>query len=237
MAYPNKNTWIGYEKAYEDYRNGLLSPEEFQDATEYYETLNMDWLDAIYRDAFSHNHTLSFSGGSSNAKYYASVGYNRSNGVLRKENGDRYTANMNVSLNFNRFKAQFKLGGNVQEQEHTPSDVGLADYAHNASRAVPLYNEDGSLYFYPKQGGYGKPWFNILNERDNSYQNIDKNSLNFSAQLDYNILDDLKLSTTFSYAISNTNEDVYHGEDTFYCLNLAKKDFKDPAGLMNLLHG
>lgn len=230
MAYPNKNTWIGYEKAYEDYRNGLLSPEEFQDATEYYETLNMDWLDAIYRDAFSHNHTLSFSGGSSNAKYYASVGYNRSNGVLRKENGDRYTANMNVSLNFNRFKAQFKLGGNVQEQEHTPSDVGLADYAHNASRAVPLYNEDGSLYFYPKQGGYGKPWFNILNERDNSYQNIDKNSLNFSAQLDYNILDDLKLSTTFSYAISNTNEDVYHGEDTFYCLNLAKKDFKDPAG-------
>lgn len=86
------------------------------------------------------------------------------------------------------------------------------------------------MYFYPKQGGYGKPWFNILNERDNSYQNIDKNSLNFSAQLDYNILDDLKLSTTFSYAISNTNEDVYHGEDTFYCLNLAKKDFKDPAG-------
>ncbi|MFR7808157.1 MAG: hypothetical protein ACLU4N_02030 [Butyricimonas faecihominis] len=115
----------------------------------------MDWLDAIYRDAFSHNHTRSFSGGSSNAKYYASVGYNRSNGVLRKENGDRYTANMSVSLNFNRFKAQFKLGGNVQEQEHTPSDVGLADYAHNASRAVPLYKRTGHCISIPNKVDMG----------------------------------------------------------------------------------
>lgn len=225
--YGDKNTWIGYEAAYENYRNGVIDYNEFCRQVDYYETLNMDWFDAIMRDAFSHTHTLSVSGGSRNAKYYASVGYNRQNGILQKEKGDRYTANANITLKFDRFDLQFKLSGNTQKQDHTPSDVGLTDYAYNASRAVPLYNEDGSLYYYPKKQNSSdiQSWFNILNERDNSYEKIKKNSVSFSTAINYNILKALKLGATFSYTVSNTDDDVYHGETTNYAKSLAKKNY------------
>ncbi len=228
MTYADKNTWIGYEAAYEDYRNGLMTFEQFKRQVEYYETLDTDWFDELCRDAFSHTHTLSFSGGSKTAKYYASVGYNRQNGVLQKEFGDRYTAGMKVTLNYDRFNATFNLKGNVQKQEHTPSDVGLMDFAYNTSRAVPINNEDGSLYFYPKKmlnGGSGESWFNILNERDNSYEHIDKNQLSFSVNASYNILDNLKLTGVFAYSIANTDNDVYHGALTHYAKSLSKKGF------------
>lgn len=232
LTYGDKNTWIGYEKAFEDYRNGLMDFEEYNRMVEYYETLNTDWFDEICRDAFSHNHTLSFSGGSKHAKYYASVGYNRQNGVLQKEKSDRYTANMNISVNYDRFDAQFKLSGNVQKQEHTPSDVGLMDFAYNASRAIPVNNEDGSLYFYPAKhsSADGQFWFNILNERDNSYQKINKNTLAFSTSLNYKFLENLKLNTTFSYTIANTDDDMYHGEKTHYAKGLAKKYYTSDDG-------
>lgn len=232
FQYADKNTWIGYEAAYEDFRNGLLNYDEFCREVDYYETLNTDWFDAICRDAFSHNHTLSFSGGSPNAKYYTSIGYNRQNGVLQKEKGDRYTANTNINLNFDRFTAQFKLSGNVQKQDHTPSDVGLMDYAYNSSRAVPIYDKDGKLYFYPKNhsASQGQYWFNVLNERDNSYEKIKKNSLSFSSSLNYTFFKDLKLNTVFSYTISNTDNDVYHGANTHYAKGLAGRAYLQDDG-------
>ena len=225
FEYPADAVWLGYEQAYENFRNGLIDYDEYNRLVDYYETLDTDWFDTLCRDAFSHSHTLSFSGGSQHAKYYASVGYNRQNGVLRKEDSDRYTANTNVTITYPRFNAQFKLSGNVQEQNHTPSSVGVMDFAYNASRAVPVYNEDGSLYYYPQTYSGTKVWYNILNERDNSYEKIKKNSLSFSSSLNYNILDNLKLSGTFSYTISNTDNDVYFGEKTAYIKGLADKDY------------
>lgn len=226
MEYADKNTWMGYEEIYEKYRNGLLTFDEFNRQVAYYESLNTDWFDAICRDAFSHDHSLSFSGGSQNVKYYASVGYGRQNGVLQKEKGDRYTANTNITVNFGRFDAQFKLSGNVQKQEHTPSGVGLMNYAYNASRAIPINNEDGSLYFYktkPNSSSGFSPEvsFNILNERDHSYEKISKNALSFSTSLNYRFFENLKLSATFSYGMTNTDDDTYYGPETHYAKSLS----------------
>ena len=225
MTYPSSGlVWTGYEAAYEAYRNGQLSFEEFNAEVERYETMNTDWLDLLMRDAFSHNHTLSFSGGSENATYYTSIGYTKENGTLRKEDGERYTANTNVTLRFNRFSGQFKLSGYIRDDYHTPSEVGLTDYAYNASRAIEAFNEDGSLYYYAKPGNVNSGntyWFNILNERDNSYQRIKSNSLSFSASLNYDVIKNLKLTLTGSYTISNTNEDIWFGENTHHVKDIS----------------
>ena len=225
MTYPSSGlVWTGYEAAYEAYRNGQLSFEEFNAEVERYETMNTDWLDLLMRDAFSHNHTLSFSGGSENATYYTSIGYTKENGTLRKEDGERYTANTNVTLRFNRFSGQFRLSGYIRDDYHTPSEVGLTDYAYNASRAIEAFNEDGSLYYYAKPGNVNSGttyWFNILNERDNSYQRIKSNSLSFSASLNYDVIKNLKLMLTGSYTISNTNEDIWFGENTHHVKDIS----------------
>ena len=41
-----------------------------------------DWYGELFRNAFSHNHHLSLSGGSDKAAYYISLGYNDDNGML-----------------------------------------------------------------------------------------------------------------------------------------------------------
>jgi tonB-linked outer membrane protein, susC/ragA family len=235
QQYPDKQGWVGYEAVVEDYYNGKINFTEFQRLVGYYESLNTDWFDEICRDVFSHNHTLSFSGGSPNAKYYASLGYNRENGVLQKEFGDRYTANVKVSLKHKNFDAQFGLSGSVRKEEHTPSEIGLLNYAYNTSRAVPVYDENGELYYYPKviesSGQSVEPWFNVLNERDNSYNKIKNNSLTLSTSLNYDFIESLGLRATFSYTISDSEDETYYGEKTAYAAALGTRGYNIEKGM------
>ncbi len=226
LSYSNVSGWVGYEGALMDYWKGKIDFAEFQRQVNLYESVNTDWLGELCQDAFSHNHTLSISGGSETMKYYASVGYNRENGTLKKEFGERYTANIKLTINQKRFTGQFSLSGNVNEKEYTPNEIKLMDYAYNTSRAVPVYNPDGSLWYYNAGrggDGYTVP-FNILNDRDNSSRIIKGNSLTFSSMLGYALTDNLKAEVTFSYGITDTNEDIYLGEKTSYAGELRKEN-------------
>ena len=63
------------------------------------------------------------------------------------------------------------------------------------------------------------------NADSTTYEKIKKNSVSFSTAINYNILKALKLGATFSYTVSNTDDDVYHGETTNYAKSLAKKNY------------
>lgn len=58
-------------------------------------TANTDWIDEVYRQGSSTNHTISLRGGSSQSKYYTSVNYFNQNGVIRNTDYTR------ISLRFN----------------------------------------------------------------------------------------------------------------------------------------
>ena len=221
LTYPSESSWVGYEGALRDFYNGNISYDEFQSLVNYYETLNEDWFDIICRDAFNHNHTLSISGGSNNMKYYASLGYGRDNGMLRKEYMDRYTGMLSVNLNLDKFTMMFRISGNVQEKHYTPPSVGLMEYAYNTSRAVPATNADGSYWYYPKKMDRGfSVNFNVLNERDNSSWDVTSSGVNMSAQLGYRFFDGFKADFTFSYALNHTDDETWFGENTAYAASL-----------------
>lgn len=83
-VYNSFTDWIGYEKAYLDYfKYGSISFNDFKERSAYYETLNTDWLDLLCRDVFSHNHSLSISGGNESAKYYALLDMQMKRGILK----------------------------------------------------------------------------------------------------------------------------------------------------------
>ena len=221
LTFPSTSSWVGYEGALQDYWRGEISYAEFQDKVDYYETLNEDWFDLICRDAFSHNHTLSISGGTNNLKYYTSLGYNRENGMLQREHMDRYTAMLRLNANFEKFTLSFGMSGNLMEKRYTPSEVGLMSYAYNTSRAVPAYNEDGSYWYYPRDLGRGfSVNYNILKEREYSSWDVNSNSVNLQVQLGYRVIPDLKADVTFSYALSNTDEETWYGEESAYAASL-----------------
>ena len=221
IYYTSYDAWTGYEAIIQDYYNGKITFEEYNEQVGYYETLNTDWFDLICRDVFSHNHTLSLSGGASNISYYASLGLTDENGTIRGENNKRYSTMLKLSANYERFSLQFQVQGNVTSRDYNPSELGVMDYAYNTSRAIPAFNPDGSRYTYPRTNMYGMSYdFNILNEMENSADKTKGSSINAQAHLQFKILKDLQLEGTLSYAVSNTNQEVYFTENTYYVYGL-----------------
>ena len=216
----NVSSWVGYEGVLREYYSGKLSFSEFQEQVGYYERNNTDWFDVICRDAFSHNHNLSFSGGTDSVQYYVSLGYNRENGILKKERGERYTAKIRLSGNYKRLDFSFGVAGNVQKRYYTPSEVALLNYAYNTSRAVPVYNTDGSLWYYPRQGTTYMVNYNVLNEREHSGNTIEGKGISFSTHLGYRLTKTLKAETVFAYSRNHTDQDTYFGEKTAYAADL-----------------
>ena len=112
------------------------------------------WSDYVYRTAFSHNHNLSFAGGSDNTTYYLSIGYTKQEGMIQKNTFERKSARLNLE---HKLTNKIKIGGiigasnNFNQAPNTGSlngqafnSSGLARIAFNLSPIVPAYKEDGS---------------------------------------------------------------------------------------------
>ena len=90
-------------------------------------------------------------------RYYVSLGANFEDGVSKTTKTERYTAMVNLDINFSpKIRANFSLNGNIQRKNHLMPDIDAMDYAYNTTRALPCFNEDGSLFYYERyRGGYG----------------------------------------------------------------------------------
>ncbi|WP_316799755.1 SusC/RagA family TonB-linked outer membrane protein [Pedobacter frigidisoli] len=219
IIYSNQSTFSGYERTYLDYANGKIDFNTFQNQSAYYETLNTDWFDLVGRDALSSNQTVSVSGGSNVTKYYASLGFNNENGTIKNEFNKRYSSSLSLTTTYNKFSMQFGLQANVTNRHYNPGDIPVLNYAYNTSRAIPAYNTDGSLSYYPKSNGSGLNYnYNILNEMNNSSDQTKSNGMTLTSKLDYRFTNAFKLSGTLSYSINNTNQQVYYGANTFKVL-------------------
>ncbi len=228
LAIPDLKSWVGYESAYYDYCNKVITHDEFINSVRAMETANTDWLGTLMRDTYSQNHTLSLSGGTNNIRYYASLGYMDESGNIRGEQNKRYSGLVNLNVDYKRFSLHFGLNANLQKKEYTPKDVGMTDYAYNTSRSVSPYNKDGSLLYYQRltsgTNNNEEHAFNIINEYKNSSDDIDTDQIGLNLNLGYKVLPFLKAEVVFAYNVSHTNEQIYFGEDTWYISNLRRKD-------------
>ena len=97
--FPENMTMVGYEGAYYNWMNGKTNYNEFLQEVQRYERENTDWFDLLTRDAYSHSHTLSISGGSNSIRYYSSFGISQDDGVSKTSYSDRYSVMMNWTPN------------------------------------------------------------------------------------------------------------------------------------------
>ena len=145
--FPEGMVMVGYEGAFYRLQTGSSNYEQFMNEVNFYEKVNTDWFDVLTRDAYSHGHNISISGGSDDMRYYTSIGYDRENGVSKTTYTERYTAliNLNTEL-FGKLRLGFQLNGNIQKKNHLMESINTMDYAYNTTRALPCYNEDGSVF-------------------------------------------------------------------------------------------
>ncbi len=101
-----------------------------------------DWL---FRSGNSQSHDFNISGGSDDVKYYASVGYLNTDGIVITQGFERYNARLNVNGNIGeRFKAGLSFNGNYSNRDivgHDMRDLLRAYSVH------PIYHTEESIAF------------------------------------------------------------------------------------------
>ena len=230
--FPDNMPMVGYEGALYRYYTGVTDYKQFQQEVLRYETVNTDWFDILTQDAYSHDHTFGVSGGSETMRYYVSLGANFEDGVSKTTNTKRYTTMVNMDVTFSeKMRANFSLSGNIQNKSNLMPNIDAMDYAYNTSRAIPCYNEDGSLFFYDAIGYGGmnvstnKFQYNILNEIHNSSNKYRGSTLNANLTLRYKVIDDLDVQIAGNYTHSSTMQEQWWGEKSHYVARLRNGEY------------
>jgi TonB-linked SusC/RagA family outer membrane protein len=216
--YADDINMIGYEGLLSQLYNNKINYNTFNSDVAKLEGLNTDWFKILSRDSFSTQHTVSLSGGSNATRYYASIGYDRENDVIKANNSDRYTAAINLDNTLSKWlMASFSFNGYVNKRNYYQSQIAPIQYAYTTSRALPAYTDDGE-YFYYRLKPYSSSSFkyNILNDLDNSSYNQETSSFTVNANFRLTFTPWLRANAIFSYTNQNADIDGYWGERTSY---------------------
>ena len=207
-----------YEKSIVDYYNGLIDYDTYKEQVDKAETINTDWLGVLTQDVFSTNHTLSISGGNPSSSYRASIGYANEPGVIKGEYNNRYTGVLNLRVSQRKFKADFNVYLNKGDRHYSTPDI--LNYAFNTSRAIPLYNEDGSLYYFSTIGSstYSSfadlRAFNMKNELDRTGEKTETMEYTATANLSYELMEGLQINSVLSYTAGDAENRSWYEAKT-----------------------
>ena len=140
----------GYEGLYIDWLARKITYDEFAEGVQKLADMNTDWYDILFRNSFTHAHSLSLSGGKEGTRYYASLGYDDTQSTAIKNYSRRFTATAKVNswLLKDKLYMNFQVNASTKNTLGFHSSVNPNTYAYNTSRAIPCYNDDGSLFFY-----------------------------------------------------------------------------------------
>ena len=213
-----------------DYRtngwNGL--PSDVQDAINRLKTINTDWNDILFRDAFTQEYNLSLSGGSEKVTYYNSLGYSNENGNVPGVNMTRFNLTSKTSYQINKLlKFGLSIFANRRKNQNFVTDSkGLANpifYSRTANPYLSPYDENHHyVYDYDiasSDKADEKRGFNIFEERDNTSNETTVTAINsiFDAELRFN--DQWKLTSQIGLQWDQSAQEKYVGANTFNMRN------------------
>ena len=218
---------VGYEGLLNSLYNNEINNTQFNSSVAKLEAQNTDWFKILCRDSWSTQHTASISGGSDKSRYYASLGYDNDNDVIKSNSSERYTASMHLDNTFSKFlTTSFSFTGYDSKRNNYQSSINPVDYAYQTSRALPCYTDDGKYYYYQNKVTTTESYkFNILNELDNSSNKQEVSSFTVNANLRFTFADWLHANAIISYTNQNSNFENYWGDKTFYATKLRGAEY------------
>jgi TonB-linked SusC/RagA family outer membrane protein len=114
-----------------------------------HQTVNTDWQDELYRNAFFQKHNLSFSGASKEIRYFVSGGYQSQDGIVLSTGQDRINFRTNIDGDVSK---RLHIGANVSYTQNTNREIQEGRFDHGPVLGaliympyLPAYNPDGSL--------------------------------------------------------------------------------------------
>ncbi|MDR1527556.1 MAG: SusC/RagA family TonB-linked outer membrane protein [Dysgonamonadaceae bacterium] len=179
---------------------------------------NTDWYDVLCRDALSHDHTVSLTGGNENTTYYASLGYSNLQGTSLGSDAVRYTAMSKLtSWLGEKLYVNFQLNGTVSDNTGFYGGTSPDKWAYTTSRTIPAYYDNGEPFYYqPYESDYtvSPITLNYLNEIAKTGSKGKQSQLLGKLDLRWNIWDKLRyefsgsmrevIATTASWAMHDS---------------------------------
>lgn len=198
---------------------------------------NTDWFDILFHNPVSHNHNLTFSGGTEHLVNRTGVSYQRQIGEARGNELGAFTASSNTTLRFgNKLTLNLMINGGVRHTEGFAFGVNPFQYAYNTSRTIPSRNNDGTLFFHEKRGtsstaipGKSSYLYNIERELDNTGNGQTTRTLVATADLRWRLLDGLDYQGLFSYNANNTDGKSYATEFSNFITQIRGYEFGEVA--------
>ena len=198
----NPNTGMYY------YQNTAEGQRTFFKEREY---ANTNWFNHFFTLNPIQNHTITFSGGGKNTTTYASIGFYNDGGWTITDNVQRITANLKNTFYINdKFKTTLSAQGNMRQQKAPGTftqrknttigsferdfDINPFSYALSTSRTLRPRANNGELEYYRNN------WapFNILNEYENNYLNINLLDFKIQGEASYKFNKDLEATVLLS---------------------------------------
>lgn len=207
----------------------IASRQDFNAALTTMGQRNTDWYALMFRNAVSHNHTVSLTGGNETTTYYASLGYNQTPGTAKGSESERYNAMLKLASWISpKLYVNFQLSGSMAENTGFHGAATPDKWARTTSRAIPMYNDDGSLFFFEteKDPEYQitelqqKTTKNYLNELQETGQTGKTSSLNAKLDVRWNIWDKLRYELSGSVVNQNSLSQSWATEYSTYVADI-----------------
>ena len=180
---------------------------------------NIDWLKEVSRVGFSHQHTITLSGGNMDNNIRVSADYRKANGVDKRSEREEYGAR--ASFNHNSKNGLFTFMVNLAPRlvKSKSADWNVFHYAIEANPTSPIYDpQDPSRYFSFLGQRADKNPVEIINTELNDHE---YKLLDWDATARLNILPGLSTQVTYSdqyigsvggYFIPSTNNKTNRSE-------------------------
>ena len=208
-----------------DPETGTFALENTQEAMYDYlreaEYRNTDWFKELFSPAVARNHSVSISAGNDKAQLYGSFSLMNDPGWTEQSKVQRYTANINANYNISNKLSVALLSNASYRKQKAPGtmsqsidvvsgevtrdfDINPYSYAINSSRALDP-DEYYTRFFSP---------FNIHNELDNNYMDLDVLEAKFQGELTYKPIMKVELKVIAAHRVSMTNQAHYIKENS-----------------------
>jgi TonB-linked SusC/RagA family outer membrane protein len=215
--FPDAGKPLNRDQMVELYREGLVNlglPESFindyMSSNGYDAPNNTDWVDIVTRRGKQRQVNLSVSGGDVRTQFFMSGGLFQQQSPVIGSDIKRYTVNMNLRHQLSqRFTSGLTL--NLSSFNQT-GEFETANFRNPMLAALALlptqnpFNDDGSVNFDPT---VFSPIYNPLAIRQYDNQDNQTSKLLGSANLEYKVIDNLKLSTRFGIDYNNVEEYLF----------------------------
>jgi len=173
---------------------------------------NTNWQNEAFQTGKIYGADMSAQGGNDKLRYYASGGFNNTDGILVSNGIQKISARLNVDDKVNRYMdLGFSLSLNRNQIKQVSADNAFSTPMQLValSPITPVYDKQGNLNDVPVT-----TYYNPLVDVADAFRHITEYRSIFNGYMNFNLMEGLKWRNELGFDLYNQKENARYGEKT-----------------------